>query len=151
MQDGALSALRDESVTLKPDQIRDLMRNYIGWYFDYLVEHPQVMRIFNWEMAEGWQTFAKIVTQRDFDDVDQFAPILKKFQQAGLLRSKVGPVLQFTSALFMSHVYLGILPLYKVLMPDEDLSSPTALLRAREFIVESVINGFLIAPPEQKP
>jgi TetR/AcrR family transcriptional regulator len=150
MQDQALSALRDENVRLKPEQIRDLMRNYIGWYFDYLVEHPRVMRIFNWEMAEGWQTFSKIITQRDFDDVDQFAPIFQKFQQAGLLRSEVDPILQFTSALFMSHVYLGLLPLYRVLTPDADFFSKTALEQAREFVIGFVINGYLTTPAEAR-
>jgi AcrR family transcriptional regulator len=151
LQDQAMTALQDESVKLSPDQIRNLMRSYIGWYFDYLVEHPRVMRIFNWEMAEGWQTFSKIMTQRDLDDVDQFAPIFRKFQKAGLLRLGVDPILQFTSALFMSHVYLGILPLYNVMIPNADFSSPAALKRAREFVIDFVINGFLVTPAKARP
>jgi TetR/AcrR family transcriptional regulator len=151
MQNEALTYLGDENVTQSPEQLRELMRNYVGKYFDYLVENPRVMRIFNWEMAEGWQTFAKVMTQRDFDDVDQFLPIFEKLQQAGLLRSKVNPILQFTSALFMSQVYLGILPLYKVLLPDADLSSPAALKPARDFIIEFIVNGFLTIPIGAKP
>lgn len=149
LQDQAMSALHDESVAMSPDQIKNLMRSYVGWYFDYLVEHPRVMRIFNWELAEGWQTFSKIMTQRDLDDVDQFAPIFRKFQHAGLLRMEVDPILQFTSALFMSHVYLGILPLYKALLPGSDFTSPATLKMARKFIVEFVVNGFLINPKEK--
>ena len=151
MQDKALMALRDDDVTLSPDQLRDLMGDYVGQYFDYLIEHPQVMRIFNWEMAEGWQTFSKILTQRDFEDVEVFTPIFQKFQKAGLLRSKADPMLQFSSAIFMSHVYLGVLPLYKVLLPDADLSSPAMLKDARDFIVEFTVNGFLKASVEAKP
>ena len=150
MQDQALMTLRKQDVTVSPDQIKDMLRDYVGWYFDYLVEHPRVMRIFNWEMAEGWQTFAKILTQRDFDDVDNFAPIFQKFQEAGLLHSDADPILQFTSAIFMCHVYLGVLPLYRVLTPDSDLSSVAALNSAREFIIEFVVNGFLIAPVKTK-
>ena len=127
------------------------MRSYVGWYFDYLVEHPNVMRIFNWELAEGWQTFSKIMTQRDKDDVDNFEPIFRKLQLAGLLRSEPDPILQFTSALFMGHVYLGILPLYKVLIPDADFTTPAALKQAREYIVQFVLNGFLVSPAEAKP
>ncbi len=151
MQDKALMALRDDDVTLSPDQLRDLMGDYVGQYFDYLIEHPQVMRIFNWEMAEGWQTFSKILTQRDFEDVEVFTPIFQKFQKAGLLRSKADPMLQFSSAIFMSHVYLGVLPLYRVLLPDADLSSPAMLKDARDFIVEFTVNGFLKASVEAKP
>jgi AcrR family transcriptional regulator len=151
MQDKALMALRDDEEAHSPNQLRDLMGKYVGQYFDYLIEHPQIMRIFNWEMAEGWQTFAKILTQRDFDDVDEFAPIFQKLQKAGLLRSKVAPMLQFTSALFTSHVYLGILPLYKVLLPEMDFSSPDQLKLAREFVIEFIVNGFLNDPSEAKP
>jgi hypothetical protein len=102
-------------------------------------------------MAEGWQTFSKILTQRDFEDVEVFTPIFQKFQKAGLLRSKADPMLQFSSAIFMSHVYLGVLPLYRVLLPDADLSSPAMLKDARDFIVEFTVNGFLKASVEAKP
>ena len=151
MQDKALMVLRDEEVAHSPNQLRDLLGAYTGQYFDYLIEHPQIMRIFNWEMAEGWQTFAKILTQRDFDDVDEFAPIFQKFQKAGLIHSKADPMLQFTTAIFSSHVYLGVLPLYKVLLPDADLSSPTMLKYAREFIVDFTVNGFLKASVDEEP
>src|ERR1700690_3413356 len=50
MQDKALMALRDEEAVHSPKQLRDLMGAYVGQYFDYLIEHPQVMRIFNWEL-----------------------------------------------------------------------------------------------------
>ena len=151
IQDDALTDLRDINVTHSPVQLRELMGNYVGQYFDYLIEHQQIMRIFNWEMAEGWQTFSKIMTQRDFEDVEVFTPIFQKLQKAGLLRSKVDPMLQFTSALFTCHVYLAILPLYKVLLPDMDYSSPDQLKLAREFVIEFIVNGFLITPVEAKP
>ena len=151
IQDDALTELRDMKVTHSPLQLRELMGNYVGQYFDYLIEHQQIMRIFNWEMAEGWQTFSKIMTQRDFEDVEVFTPIFQKLQKAGLLRSKVDPMLQFTSALFTCHVYLAILPLYKVLLPDMDYSSPDQLKLAREFVIEFIVNGFLITPVEAEP
>ena len=91
------------------------------------------------------------MTQRDFDDVDEFAPIFQKFQKAGLLRSQADPMLQFSSAIFMSHVYLGVLPLYRVLIPDADFSSPAMLKHAREFIVEFTVNGFLNASVDEEP
>ena len=151
IQEKALLALRDVNVTHSPNQLRELMRDYVGQYFDYAIKYPQVVRIFNWEMAEGWQTFSKIMTQRDFEDVEVFTPIFQKLQKAGLLRSKVDPMLQFTSALFTCHVYLAILPLYKVLIPDMDYSSLDQLKLAREFVIEFIVNGFLKASVEAKP
>jgi TetR/AcrR family transcriptional regulator len=147
-------ALRTLAVT-EPDksieQIKDLFRMYVGEYFDYLVEHPHIMRIYNWEMAEGWQTMSKIFTQRDFDDVGEFAPVLAKLQNTGLLRSGLDPLLQFSTALFTVPLYLAIPPLYKTLMPSVDFSSSAELALAREFVVDFVVHGILITPTKAKP
>jgi TetR/AcrR family transcriptional regulator len=150
LQNRAFMELGGENLALNPEQIRELLRDYTGWYFDYLVEHPQVMRIFNWELAEGWQTFSKILTQRDYDDVDQFMPIFSKLQNAGLMRSKLNPLVQFTPAIFMCNVYLAILPMYKILMPGENFISEAALADAREYVVDFVVNGLLISPMAAK-
>ena len=66
------------------------------------------MRIYNWEMAEGWQTFSKILTQRDFDDVDEFMPVLAKFKMLVVLRSKPEPIIQVFYAIFSCAHILGI-------------------------------------------
>lgn len=148
MQNEALHGLMPSDVGLDPDQIRRSLGLYVGWYFDYLLEHPRILRIFMWELAEGWQTFSKILSQRDFDDVDQFGPVLNKLQSAGLLRSNLNPLLQLSPALFVCALYLSVLPLYKVLLPDFDASSPSELKHAREFVIEFIVNGLLIQSPK---
>ncbi len=148
-QNDALSALTS-GVALDANQIRDLLRKYVSQYFDYLVEHPRILRIFNWELAEGWQTFSKILTERDFDDVDQFRPVFDKLQKTGLIRAEPNVFLQYTSALFLCHVFLAIVPLYHVLLPSEDFGSPAALAQAREFVIEFITNGLLLSPSEVK-
>ena len=52
-QNEAVSALSAAEPDKRVDHLKDLLRTYIGEYFDYLVEHPRIMRIYNWEMAEG--------------------------------------------------------------------------------------------------
>ncbi len=150
-QNEAFSSFGAAETSMNPDQIRDVLRKYVGVYFDYLIEHPRIHRIYMWEMAEGWQTFSKIVSQRDFEDVDAFTPVLSKVQKAGLLRSKLNPLLQLSPALFVSALYLALLPLYKVLIPDFDAYSSSELAKAREFVVEFTVNGLLITPAEAKP
>ncbi len=150
-QNEALSTFSEVEPSMNTDQIKNLLGKYVGLYFDYLVKHPRIMRIYMWEMAEGWQTFSKIVSQRDFDDVDQFAPVLAKLQSAGLLRSNLNPLLQLSPALFVSALYLALLPLYKVLIPDLDVYSSDELAQAREFIIEFTVNGLLITSAEAKP
>lgn len=147
MQNQALEAFSSGSAN-SPDQIRALLRRFVGWYFDYLVAHPNVLRIYNWEMAEGWQTFTKIFTQRDFDDVDQFGAVLVKIQKAGLLWTELNPVVQLSSALFMSHSVLAMLPMLQYLMPGEDLMSASKLAAVRDYLVEYVSHGLLREPTE---
>jgi TetR/AcrR family transcriptional regulator len=150
-QNEALSSFLAAEASITNDQIRDLLRKYVGLYFDYLVEHPRILRIYMWEMAEGWQTFSRIVSQRDFDDVDQFEPVLAKLQTAGMLRSNLNPLLQLSPALFVSALYLSLLPLYKVLIPNLDVYSSDELALAREFVIEFTVNGLLVIPVEAKP
>ncbi len=150
LQNEAFVAFRHVDASLNPDQVVNLLSRYVGWYFDYLVENPNIRRIYMWEMAEGWQTFSKIVIQRDFDDIDEFQPLLMKLLNAGMLRSDFNPLLQLSSALFVCALYLAILPLYNVLTPQVDVSSPNEIEQARKFIIEFVVHGLLNLPPEMK-
>ena len=150
-QNEALRTLSATEPDKSIDQIKNLLRMYAGEYFDYLVEHPRIMRIYTWEMAEGWQTFSKILTQRDLDDVDEFSPILTRLQAAGWLRSHPEPILQLSHALFTCIVYLSLPSLYKSLMPSVDFSSPAALAHARAFVVDFVVHGLLTTPAKAKP
>jgi TetR/AcrR family transcriptional regulator len=145
-QNEALDSLVQSETKLDSGQIRKLLATYVGWYFDYLVEHPHVMRIYLWEMAEGWQTFSRILTQNDFDDINDFSPVLTRLQQAGMLRSDLNPIIQVSHALFTCALYLALPPLYKALMSNVDFSSPKEIAHAREFVISFVVNGLLIAP-----
>lgn len=150
-QNRALQKLIGLKAHMSLDQLRAVLREYVGWYFDYLVEHPRVMRIFNWEMAEGWQTFSKVLSDRDYQDVDDFAPVFAQIQEAGLMRAEPMPLLQYTSAMFSIHVYLAILPFYYLLVPQADWNSPEVLTQAREFLIEFIVNGLLIEPGQKTP
>ncbi len=146
MQNRAMAQLMGKDKRLDLPGLRSILREYVGWYFDYLVEHPRILRIFNWEMAEGWQTFSKVVTERDFQDVEEFAPIFQQLQDKGLMRAKPDALLQYTTALFALNAYLAIVPLYQTLEPGVDLASPAALRQGREFVIEFVMNGLLVEP-----
>jgi TetR/AcrR family transcriptional regulator len=148
LQNDALNTLMQTDSTFNPGQLRDLFGGFIGWYFDYLLRCPNIQRIYMWEMAEGWQTFSKIASQRDYDDIDQFGPALGKLQTAGLLRSELNPLLQFSPALYVCNVYLSILPLYRVFLPGTDFNSPDELKKGRDFVISFIINGLLITPPK---
>jgi TetR/AcrR family transcriptional regulator len=141
-----MAALQEEGAAVSADKFKALLQTFMRVYFDYLVSHPRFARILVWEMAEGWQTMAKIFSQRDMDEINQFRPFLDRVRSAGLLRSDFDPMAQIMMIEFLYPCYLAILPLYRMFLPDEELSSAVALERARDFIVEFIVHGMVADP-----
>ncbi len=143
-----VASLLENEAAFSGHEIRKLLKTAIGAFFDYLVEHPSVVRIFLWEMAEGWQTYARLISQKDRDDIAQVAPFFRKLQSEGLLRPDINPSVQFIMAIFSGLHYLSLLPLLQMLLPGEDLSSTAALAHAKEYIIEFVTRGLIVDPGE---
>jgi TetR/AcrR family transcriptional regulator len=140
--------LEDETIASDAHRFRTFLKTAIGALFDFLVEHPRLMRMIIWEQAEGWQTFAKIVSQFDTEDIDLFRTLFSRVRSAGLLRSDFDPVIQLILAEQMCWSYLTWIPLYQMILPGEDVSSAAALARAREYIVELVVAGMIVDPKD---
>jgi TetR/AcrR family transcriptional regulator len=112
--------------------------------FDYLAENPRIVRIFLWEQAEGWQTYAKIASRLDTEDVAQFEEVFARARSAGLLRSNVEPLVLIMMAMQMAMAYLTSGPLYQTILPGGETSSPELLERGRELLIEFIVHGMLI-------
>jgi TetR/AcrR family transcriptional regulator len=142
--------LEDETIASDAHRFRTFLETTIGALFDYLLEHPRLVRIILWEQAEGWQTYARIFSQFETEDIDQLRTLFSKARRAGLLRSDFDPLIQLVMAEQMCWSYLATIPLYQLVLPGEDLSSAVALARAREFIVGFVVSGMMVDPLETK-
>ena len=138
--------LEDESIASNAQKFRIFLETVIGGVFDYMLGHPRLARIILWEQAEGWQTYGKIMGQFDTGDVDRFRALFARARNAGLLRSDFDPLIQLTVAEQMCWSYLSSIPLYEMLIADEDFSSRAALARARNYIVDFVVNGMMVDP-----
>jgi TetR/AcrR family transcriptional regulator len=144
--------LADETIVSNAPAFKALLEKIVGLLFDYLVEHPRFMRMIVWEQAEGWQTYAKIISQFNTEDTEPFEALFHRARSAGLLRFDFDPSMQLTMILQICLSYLTYIPLYQmVLHRDEDLSSAAALARAREYIVAFVVHGMMIDLPETEP
>jgi TetR/AcrR family transcriptional regulator len=152
LQAGVITVLsEDETIASNAHKFRTLLETAIKGFFDYLVEHPRIRRILIWEVAEGWQTYAKIMSQRDREDIERFRPFFSRLQSAGLLRSDFDPIVQLVMAVYFCPYYLASIPLYQMVLPGEDFSSAAALARAREYIVDFLVAGMMVDPPGTKP
>ncbi len=141
--------LADEHLTSDASKFRTFLRAVMRLIFDFLVEHPRILRMLAWEGAEGWQTMRKIASQFNSDDVQLFRGLLRKAQEAGLIRPGRDPYMMFTIAYSTCLSYLTFTPLLEIAF-EEDLSSPDALERAKELIAEFVIDGIMVDPPKAK-
>jgi len=136
--------LEDETIASDAQRFKTFLETMIRGIFDYLLNHPRLTRIILWEQAEGWQTFSKFLTRDDIEEADQFRKLFNKACEVGLLRSDVDPIIQLTIAEQMCWSYISSIPLYQLLIANEDLSSETALVQAREYLVSFIVNGMLI-------
>ena len=144
----------DETILNNPRTFKKSLETIVGTTFDYLADHPRLMRMLVWEQAENWQTYAKIITRFNTDDAEPFRAFFQKAHRAGLLRFDFDPLIQLTLALQICISYLTYIPLLEMVQKmtgsAEDLSSPAALARAREYIVAFVVHGMMIDLPEAK-
>ena len=143
--------LSDETATLQASQFKEFLTTMVRSLFDYMREHPRLVQMLNWEMADGWQTFIKIASQFPPEDSAQLGQVFHKAYRAGLLRSNFVPTIQLTMMLPMCQVYLAYLPLYKRLLSDDDVASMSRVIEAREYLVNFVIAGMMNCLPETKP
>jgi AcrR family transcriptional regulator len=143
--------LADESVVLQAEEFRAFLVTMAQGIFDYLLEHPRLVRILTWEMAAGWQTFAQIASQFAPEDLSRGTPLFQRARESGLLRSDFVPTIQFTMLLSWCQIYLGYLPLYQRLLPDEDLASARRLVDARDYLVDFIVSGMMGSRPGTKP
>ena len=141
--------LADETIASDAHQFRTFLETALGALFDYLLDHPRLLRIILWEQAEGWQTYAKILSQFKTEDIDQFRTLFAKARSAGLLRSDFDPLIQLVLAEQLCWSYLASIPLYQMFLTGEDLSSAPALAHAREYIIAFIVAGMLADPKEK--
>ena len=143
--------LADEMIASHAHEFRAVFTSAVQVTFDYLLEHPRLLRILTWEMAEGWQTYAHLASQFPPDEADhKLEALFKSAWRAGWLRSDHSALIQLSLVFQVCQSYLACLPLYQIMLPDEEVSSQQALSRAREYIIQFVVAGMMIDLPQTK-
>jgi TetR/AcrR family transcriptional regulator len=150
IQERAVALIDTGHGGLDPAKTEAAFRILLGEFWDYLVAHPRVLRIFMWEMAEGWQTYAKIQNRQDQVDLEIFGPILYGLQAAGVLRGGMDPLFQVILAEFYCMTYLASIPMVRLFLPDRDFTSSEALATAREQVFDLILRGLLVPPGERR-
>ena len=140
---GLAPLLADDSFFSQPQGFRTFLETLVQTMFDYLIEHPRFLRLLTWEMAEGWQTYAQIVSHLPTRNVEQSETFFARVWSAGFLRSDFSPLIQLTLVFQICQSYLAFLPLYQLLLPGEDISSTDMLARGRDYLVALIVQGMM--------
>jgi len=138
--------LEDETIFSDAHRLRAFIKAGLGMFFDYMLAHPRVMRMILWEHAEGWQTYVKIASLFKIEGFERLEAFFSRARAAGLLRSDLDPFVLFLLAEQICWTYPTSLPFYQVVLPGRDFSTPEALARAREQIVDFIVAGLMVDP-----
>jgi TetR/AcrR family transcriptional regulator len=134
----------DEAVarlTKNADTFRAFLEMVVRVGFDFLLAHPNFLRILTWEGAEGWGTFTAIATQFEVEGLKRVREYIEEARDNGLIRPDIDTTMFFAIALGLGQSYLTSLPRYRLIFNDENLATPEALTHAREQIVDFVVHG----------
>lgn len=143
--------LEDEAITSDISRFREFLHNTCGAFFDYMADHPHAMRLFNWEQAEGWQTFTRIASQFAPEDLGRFETLFEKARRDGLLRPDLDVVVIVVLIQQTCWSSLAALPLYRLLFAGRDGSSDTTLVHVREQVVAFLVAGMMGDPGSRNP
>src|SRR6185437_3572571 len=136
--------LTDETVASNTRKFKALLETIVGTLFDYMAAHPRLVRMLSWEQAENWQTYKKIYEQFTPDDIEPLDKLFRAAKKAGLLHSDVSPALQLTMALQVCISHLAWIPMYQMMLPEQDFSSAELLTRLREYVITFIVAGIMV-------
>jgi TetR/AcrR family transcriptional regulator len=140
----------DDTIASDAKLFRGFLRTTFGAVFDYMVDHPHLMRMFNWELAEGGQTFAKITSHFEPDDLARFEALFSQARAAGLVRPDLDVVVMVGLVAQICWSVPAALPVYQSLLTRRDFSSATALAHLREQIMALLI-AWVTPDPSAEP
>lgn len=140
--------IADKTIVSDAHRFRAFLKTAIGVFFDFMVEHPHVMRILLWEHAEGWQTYTRIASLFEIEGFEQLEALFSGTQKAGLLRSDRDPFVLFLLAEQICWSFPTSLPFYQMILPNKDFLSAEALARERGQIIEFIVSGILVDPKD---
>ena len=142
--------LEDDTITSDANRFRGFLRTTFGVVFDFMVDHPTLMRIFNWEQAEGGQTFAKITSHFEPGDLERFETLFSQARVAGLVRPDLDVVVMVVLVAQICWSVPAALPVYQLLLSQRAFSSAAALAHLREQILALLI-AWVTPEPRNRP
>jgi TetR/AcrR family transcriptional regulator len=147
-----IEAAGDPSVPLDHARARAFVEQVTGWMFDHFAERPRVLRIFGWEIANGWESFlaAKRSDPRGNRWVGPALDFIRRAQEQGIVHRDLDPKMIAIHIMSMVIIYLLSIPRYEMIFPDHTLTTAEALAHAREQMIRLAVHAIITSPQEQQ-
>jgi TetR/AcrR family transcriptional regulator len=115
----------------------EAMRTLVGYSFDYLVEHPEFIRLLNDENAQGAPHAAKSeeLTEMHWPLVELLTETLKQGAAEGVFRDDMDPINVYISIAGLSYFYFSNNPTLSAIF-GKKLSAPQAIAQRRKHVIE---------------
>ena len=131
--------LLDGAIASDADRFRSFLATTFGAVFDYMVDHPQLTRILNWEQAEGGQTIAGMSDHFEPDDLLRFETLFARARRAGLVRPDLDVVVMVPLVAQICWSVPAALPVYQMMLWGRDFSAGSALAHLRAQVISLLI------------
>lgn len=125
-------------------QLRAFFEQAFRALFDYVLDHQRLLRIVLWEMADGWQTYARIQDRPPPEGLSPLDHLFREGYSAGLIRSPLAPLLQLTLALHICQTAIASLPLLQLLESADAGGAGEHLGAVREYTIQLIVSGILV-------
>jgi TetR/AcrR family transcriptional regulator len=128
---------------LNRQKIETILRASANWSFTHFLEEPEYLRLFAWEMAEGWKVFSSIPSS--LEPSFQFGlELIREAQSRGLMRQEISAETIVANMMLIPFITLGSIPRFQHLYPRDQspqalANSPKLLEKLREQIVASIL------------
>jgi TetR/AcrR family transcriptional regulator len=131
----ALGNLVDQNKPLTRTNIERLLKASVAWSFSHLETQPEYLRLFNWEMAQGWTAFETVL------DPDQSSAwgikLLKSAQKSGVVRTNIDPRTIIVQLTLMPLSTLSSIERFKTLYRNE---KPQLIDALRAQVTKSILH-----------
>lgn len=140
----------DERIASDAHRFRAFLTTALSAFFDFMVEHPRVMRMLLWEHAGGWQTYTQMASLFEFQGLEQVETLFAGARRSGLLRSDGDPFVLLLLAEQICWSFPTSLPFYQMVLPTRDFASAEALAGMREQVIAFLVAGILADPKDHE-
>jgi TetR/AcrR family transcriptional regulator len=138
------SEIREKEKTLHLSDLTPLeaMRTLVGYSFDYLVDHPEFIKLVSDENAQGAPHAAKSeeLAEMHWPLVELLRETLRRGAAEGVLRDDMDPINVYISIAGISYFYFSNNPTLSAIF-GKKLNAPDAIAQRRLHVIEFALSA----------